>query len=91
VSLAWDKYRPLLVVVAAVIGAALAVYLLLVVIVKAVGGTVLGGAKAALALTVWAVTMAQVLAQVAHVSSPKLPPLLASLYRAVAVLLVCVR
>lgn len=85
----WDRFGGVILLLISIAGFALVTYTAILVIVRVAGGTVVGGVRHVVSLTVWSITTAQVLSQVAHVASPELPPLLAALYRAVSVLQVC--
>jgi hypothetical protein len=88
ISGAWDRYRGLLGLlagIAAFVGVvAAALYVTLLCCVR--GGSLAGGARQLVGLGIWTLTTLQVVSQVSRVSSPSLPPLLAGLYRGVAVL-----
>jgi hypothetical protein len=82
----WDRYSSLLCIFVVIAAAVAVVWLGLLVLVRLRGGTLVGGARRMLQLGVWGLMTAQVVSNAATVSSTTLPPLLASLYRAIAVL-----
>lgn len=80
----WERYKGLVLVIAAIGALILAVYGFLVVVVVKIGGTIRSSATHAVDLGVWTVTTAQAVAQVASVTTRSLPPLLASFFSAVS-------
>ena len=66
--------------------AALCVGLLLIALVKCVGGTLDGSARLLLDLVLWSIAAVQTVSQAAPASAASLPPLLATVFRGIAVL-----
>lgn len=79
----WQRYRSLVLVLAALASLVATVYGLLLIVVKVKGGTIRASTSHAIDLGVWTVMTAQAVAQVASVTSRSLPPLLTSLFGAV--------
>lgn len=82
----WDRYRVLLMIIAALLGIVSLVYAVLLLLVRMVGGSITGGAMRAINLGVWGFATIQVFANAAALPSPTLPSSIRSFYDIVSVL-----
>ena len=82
----WSRYRQVILLLCLAVAASLFVGLLLVLLVKQYGGTLEGCARLLLGLALWSVAALQTVSQAAPASAASLPPLLATIFRGVAVL-----
>ena len=83
---AWEKYRGIVLLVGSLASLVAVIGGILYAQVRYIGGSFNGGAKQLAALGVWGMTTLQAFSQASQVSSAALPPILAALYRGVAVL-----
>jgi hypothetical protein len=82
----WDRYSGLIIIFGVLVAFAVGIYLTLLCFIRAVGGTVSNGLKNVLTLMIWLVMTVQIVSQVSRVVSTSVPPLLATVYRGVALI-----
>ena len=82
----WARYCVVILLLSVAVVAALCVGLLLIALVKCVGGTLDGSARLLLDLVLWSIAAVQTVSQAAPASAASLPPLLATVFRGIAVL-----
>jgi hypothetical protein len=82
----WDRYSGLIIIFGVLVAFAVGIYLGLLCFIRAVGGTVSNGLKNVLTLMIWLVMTVQIVSQVSRVVSTSVPPLLATIYRGVALI-----
>ena len=82
----WSQYRTVILLLCIVLAGAVCVGLALIALVKCYGGSLEGSARLLLGLALWSITALQTVSQAAPASAASLPPLLASIFRGIAVL-----